>query len=112
MAEALVLKQMLKVEAGSERSVPVFGGDLNQHLVVHHAGQKVLHVAHSANSEEGKRIAVGCMRHLLSCGLGAPGIGAGGHMARCHTDNWCITALLSLVLHQFRLQHLHMLMCR
>lgn len=85
VAEALVLNHMMEHEARIERRIPVFGGDLNQHIVVHYADSKTLHVAKSTNAEGGQRIAVGCMRQLLSSGLSAPvAAAAGGPTASCH----------------------------
>ena len=94
VAEAVVLNHMIKAEACVEKSVPVFAGDLNEHIIVHHADRQTLHVAHSSSAQDGKRIAVGCMRQLLSNGLGAPDAGpAGGHMAHCPTQIWCHTCI-------------------
>ncbi|CAL8466480.1 g6016 [Coccomyxa elongata] len=72
VAEALVLNRMMSHDAAVEGSVPVFAGELNRHLIVHYFDQKTLHVAKSSTAEDGKGSAVGCMRKLLSNGLGAP----------------------------------------
>lgn len=113
VAQALVLNHMMEFDAGIKRRVPVFAGDLNEHMIVHYADKKTLHVATSSEAEGGKRIAVGCMRQLLSTALGTPEAAlAGGHMSHCRTFIRCIATLLSPVGTLFVYQHVHVLMCR
>jgi len=47
------------------RLVPVFGGDLNQHIITHHGSATEIHCAATGTLPVERQLAVGCMRHLL-----------------------------------------------
>ncbi len=56
---------MIKTECHIERFVPVFGGDLVQHMVIHNNSSNKWHAASSGPSDEEQKTAVACMRFLL-----------------------------------------------
>lgn len=68
---------MLQSDCEHHRFVPVFGGDLCQHLVLHQADEDAWHVARSARSRDPARqaandkMAVACMRTLIKRSLAA-----------------------------------------
>ncbi len=64
-AEALILSQMIKTDCHIERFVPVFGGDLVQHMVIHNYSSDEWHAASSGPSDEEQKTAVACMRFLF-----------------------------------------------
>lgn len=64
-AEFLAITWMLDHEAGVKKSLPVFGGDFNHHMIMHQASNHVLHVMKHDPDDAGKQCAVACMRHLL-----------------------------------------------
>ena len=64
-AEFLALTWMLDHEAGVKKSLPVFGGDFNHHMIMHQPSSHVLHFMKHDPDDAGKRCAVACMRHLL-----------------------------------------------
>ena len=72
-AELLALNYMLEHDAGQRgRKLPVFGGDLNQHLIAHHGSPTEIHCAATRDgSQANRQIAVSCMRHLLQAGVAA-----------------------------------------
>lgn len=100
VAEAIVVNHMIQTEAGVDKNVPVFAGDLNTHIIVHYVDKKMIHVAKSSSeAEDDKRIAVGCMRELLSKGLGTSASAPPGkHTAHCHTDVWCLSHFLRIAI--------------
>lgn len=66
----LVLARAMEEADESEvpREIPIFGGDLNQHIIVHTAGtddegKKIIHCARQLGRES--QVAVGCMKTLL-----------------------------------------------
>ena len=64
-AEFLAITWMLDHEAGVKKSLPVFGGDFNHHMIMHQPSSHVLHFMKHDPDDAGKRCAVACMRHLL-----------------------------------------------
>lgn len=64
-AEFLAITWMLDHEAGVKKSLPVFGGDFNHHMILHQPSSSVLHFMKHDPDDAGKRCAVACMRHLL-----------------------------------------------
>ena len=67
-AEFLAITWMLNHEAGVKKSLPVFGGDFNDHMIMHQASSRVLHCMKHDPDDAGKQCAVACMRHLLKQG--------------------------------------------
>ena len=67
-AEFSAITWMLDHAAGVKKSLPVFGGDFNDHMMVHQASSHVLHLIKHDPDDAGKRCAVACMRHLLKQG--------------------------------------------
>ena len=65
-AEFLAITWMLDHEAGIKKSLPVFGGDFNNHMIMHQPSSHVLHFMKHDPDNAGKRCAVACMRHLLT----------------------------------------------
>ena len=57
---------MLDVEAGVKKSLRVFGGDFNDHMIMHQPSSHVLHFMKHDPDDAGKQSAVACMRHLLT----------------------------------------------
>ena len=71
-AQSVALKHMLEVMHLPGRYVPVFGGDLRHHLILHAAQDdpEVLHNALSASdSDEEQKAAQACMRGLVQAEL-------------------------------------------
>ncbi len=64
-AEFLAITWMLDHEVGVKKSLPVFGGDFNHHMIMHQASNHVLHFMKHDPDDAGKQCAVACMRHLL-----------------------------------------------
>lgn len=64
-AEFLAIGWMLDHEAGVKKSLPVFGGDFNNHMIVHQPSSRVLHFMKHDPDDAGKQCAVACMRHLI-----------------------------------------------
>ena len=64
-AEFLAITWMLDHEAGVKKSLPVFGGDFNDHMIMHQPSSHVLHFMKHDPDDAGKQCAVICMRHLL-----------------------------------------------
>ena len=64
-ADFLSITWMLDHEAGVKKSLPVFGGDFNHHMIMHQASNHVLHFIKHDPDDAGKQCAVTCMRHLL-----------------------------------------------
>jgi len=64
-AEFLAVTWMLDHEAGVKKSLPVFGGDFNHHMIMHQASNHVLHFMKHDPDDAGKQCAIACMRHLL-----------------------------------------------
>ena len=69
-AQALLLSFMLRRHHDVQRFVPVFGGDLNEHIIVH-GEEDTWHVAASQTSSEAaiqagyNQTSVACMRALI-----------------------------------------------
>lgn len=64
-AEFLAVSWMLEHEAGVKKSLPVFGGDFNHHMIMHQPSHHVLHFMKHDPDDAGKQKAVACMKHLL-----------------------------------------------
>lgn len=64
-AEFLAVSWMLEHEAGVKKSLPVFGGDFNHHMIMHQPSHDVLHFMKHDPDNAGKQKAVACMKHLL-----------------------------------------------
>ena len=65
-AEFLAITWMLDHKAGVKKSLPVFGGDFNHHMIMHQPSRHVLHFMKHDPDDAGKQCAVACMRHLLT----------------------------------------------
>ncbi|KAK9825216.1 hypothetical protein WJX74_000395 [Apatococcus lobatus] len=69
-AQLLLLSRMLQVDCGQDCFIPVFGGDLNCHMVLHQPQDNLWHVASSQTSPQPEEQtmygceAVPCMRRL------------------------------------------------
>ena len=59
------MSQMIKTDCHIERFVPVFGGDLVLHMIIHNYSSDEWHAASSGPSDEEQKTAVACMRFLL-----------------------------------------------
>ena len=66
-AQAIAIQQMRLVDCKDigNSKVPVFGGDFNDHMILHHSDQELHLMYHKPNDAE-RRVAVACMRHLLT----------------------------------------------
>ena len=66
-AQAIAIQQMRIVDSGDKDNseVPVFGGDFNDHVILHHSGQE-LHLMYHKPNKADRHVAVACMRHLLT----------------------------------------------
>ncbi len=64
-AESLAITWMLDHEIGVKKSLPVFGGDFNHHMIMHQASNYVLHFMKHDPDDAGKQCAVACMRLFL-----------------------------------------------
>ena len=66
VVQALAIKHMRLSAADPHCHVPVFGGDFNDHQVLHHEGEAELHIMQHPSTKAGKKTAVACMRHLVA----------------------------------------------
>ncbi len=66
VAQAIAIQHMRLVESNDSNNseVPVFGGDFNNHVLLHRSDQE-LHLMYHEPDDAGRRLAVACMRHLL-----------------------------------------------
>ena len=66
-AQAIAVQRtrLIDCDDGRNNEVPVFGGDFNDHLILHHSG-KELHLMQNDPNPVDRRLAVACMRHLLT----------------------------------------------
>eukprot|EP00891_Asterochloris_glomerata_P001802 jgi/Astpho2/1802/Aster-07561 len=66
-AQAIAVQRtrLIDCDDGRNNEVPVFGGDFNDHLILHHSG-KELHLMQNDPTPVDRRLAVACMRHLLT----------------------------------------------
>ena len=66
-AQAIAFHRMRLGDGKCSRNskVPLFGGDFNDHLLLHHSGME-LHLMHHNSTPADRRLAVACMRHLLT----------------------------------------------
>ena len=66
-AQAIAIQQMRIMDSGDRDNseVPVFGGDFNDHVILHHSGQE-LHLMYHKPNRADRHVAVACMRHLLT----------------------------------------------
>ena len=70
--QAIAVDHMMQVMVNKSRHVPVFGGDLRHHIIMHapQDDEDVLHAAHStSDSDEAQKQAQACMRGLVQQGL-------------------------------------------
>lgn len=69
-AQSLVISRMLAHDLNEDRFVPVFGGDLRRHLIVHEESLNTWHVAGTADdSLESQRLGIACMKATLRTSL-------------------------------------------